>query len=99
MACRSCQRCGCTDHNACVLAGIPCMWVAEDVCSACATVEELAENVAACEWLGLVALASLQRLTAPVTVMGRVVSRSETRHTRRSACSATGPCGTSPRKT
>lgn len=38
---RECRLCGCTDDNACVGAdGLPCHWVAADLCSACA--EDLA---------------------------------------------------------
>ena len=33
---RSCESCGCTDDRACTDdAGLPCWWVAEDLCSAC----------------------------------------------------------------
>lgn len=34
---RSCRFCTCTDERACVTTdGVPCHWVSEDVCSACA---------------------------------------------------------------
>lgn len=32
---RVCRACGCTDKAACVVAGVPCHWVEEDLCSAC----------------------------------------------------------------
>jgi hypothetical protein len=31
-----CWVCGCTDSRACVTNGVPCHWVEEDLCSACA---------------------------------------------------------------
>lgn len=37
-----CGRCGCTDLKACVILGEPCFWIKPNVCSACATVLELA---------------------------------------------------------
>lgn len=33
---RKCRACGCTETMACVVEGVPCHWVAEDLCSACA---------------------------------------------------------------
>lgn len=33
---RACRFCRCTDDRACVTDGIPCHWVAADICSACA---------------------------------------------------------------
>jgi ParB family chromosome partitioning protein len=33
---KKCRVCGCTDDNACVVEGVPCHWVEEDLCSACA---------------------------------------------------------------
>ena len=35
MGARTCRLCGCTDRRACVTGGIPCHWVAAEVCSAC----------------------------------------------------------------
>jgi hypothetical protein len=33
---RRCRKCGCTEFNACLVDGVPCWWVEEDLCSACA---------------------------------------------------------------
>lgn len=33
---RACRVCGCTQNNACVIAGVPCHWVEPNLCSACA---------------------------------------------------------------
>lgn len=33
---RACKICGCTDEEACVTPSGPCMWVYDDLCSACA---------------------------------------------------------------
>jgi hypothetical protein len=44
---RTCRLCGCTDRRACVTAGIPCHWVAAEVCSACVQIPaELAARFA-----------------------------------------------------
>lgn len=32
----ACRICGCTEHRACVVAGLPCHWIEPDLCSACA---------------------------------------------------------------
>lgn len=98
MAQRSCERCGCTGDHACVVAGIPCVWVGETLCSACASVTELADSEVGCVWLGVVILAGLKRLRQPVIVTGQVLRR-EVLATRRSPCSPTGRCGTLPLKT
>lgn len=31
-----CRGCGCSDFNACVIDGVPCHWVENDLCSVCA---------------------------------------------------------------
>jgi len=36
MSKRKCRVCGCTDQQGCVVDGLPCHWVADDLCSACA---------------------------------------------------------------
>ena len=37
-----CRECGCIDSDCCVdLTGEPCWWVQDDLCSACASPEEL----------------------------------------------------------
>ena len=41
---RRCSRCGCTEHDACQVLGVPCCWIREDLCSACATLAELIES-------------------------------------------------------
>lgn len=41
---RKCRKCGCTDRRACLVLDVPCCWVAEDLCSACATVPQLLES-------------------------------------------------------
>jgi hypothetical protein len=33
---RACSECGCTNTTPCVTAGVPCHWVSDDLCSACA---------------------------------------------------------------
>lgn len=46
-AVRNCRVCGCSDIDcsACILrTGAPCLWVREDLCSACATLEQLLER-------------------------------------------------------
>ena len=46
----ACRRCGCSDRDCseCVeRTGEPCWWVEADLCSACATPEEIAEAMAA----------------------------------------------------
>lgn len=99
MARRQCLVCGCTDDAPCVISGVPCCWVGAELCSACASVEQMKDDEQACQWLGAIALASLRRLSQRATVTGRVVSRSEIPVSRRSPCSPTGRCGTSPPKT
>lgn len=46
IACHSetwaCRRCHCTDRTPCLLSGEPCHWIAKDLCSSCATAEQLA---------------------------------------------------------
>ena len=39
---RKCRICGCTNFNACVEVGtgLPCYWIQEDLCSACASPAE-----------------------------------------------------------
>jgi len=47
---RACERCGCTEFNACVEpGGMACAWVAQDVdlCSACCSQDELRRHVLA----------------------------------------------------
>lgn len=39
---RACRKCGCTQNNACLTDGVPCHWVAKDLCSACAAKETAA---------------------------------------------------------
>lgn len=40
---RACRVCGCTDARACVTVdGVPCHWIAADLCSACAAADEVA---------------------------------------------------------
>ena len=41
---RRCRVCGCTEARACEVLGIPCCWVTEDLCSACATIEQLVNS-------------------------------------------------------
>lgn len=41
---RTCRVCGCTDEAACEVQGVPCLWVQEDLCSACAPVRMLLES-------------------------------------------------------
>lgn len=98
MAATRCERCGCTADQACVVAGVPCCWISETLCSACADIPELVASESGCQWLGVVVLAGLYRLQQPVVVTGRVLRR-EVTDTRRSPCSPTGRCGTLPRKT
>lgn len=37
----TCELCGCTDFAACQTPEGPCHWVAANLCSACATVEDV----------------------------------------------------------
>jgi hypothetical protein len=46
--------CGCTDVAACSVAGVPCFWVANDLCSACATVEQVVESPGGKDWLSVI---------------------------------------------
>ncbi len=39
----TCERCGCTDDNACIVDGEPCSWARDGLCDACLTPEEWAE--------------------------------------------------------
>lgn len=49
---RKCRVCGCTDLQACQVAGVPCCWIEEDLCSACAPVRAvLASEGAGRVWL------------------------------------------------
>lgn len=74
---RRCRVCGCTDDRACVVQGVPCCWVSEDLCSACATVQELlASEDAGWPWLVCVMSAHLGddlgvELEVPVPVIWR----------------------------
>lgn len=38
---RTCRVCGCTDKRACLVLGISCCWIEEDLCSACGTAAQL----------------------------------------------------------
>lgn len=42
---RRCRVCGCTDAHACIDGGVPCHWVADDLCSACDQEASEAETV------------------------------------------------------
>jgi hypothetical protein len=51
-ATRQCRVCGCTDLQACDVAGVPCCWIEEDLCSACAPMRAvLASEDAGRPWL------------------------------------------------
>jgi hypothetical protein len=53
--CRKCRVCGCTDDRACLVQGIPCCWIEEDLCSSCATLPQLlASEDAGVPWLSVV---------------------------------------------
>lgn len=32
---RKCRKCGCTESRACLVEGVPCWWIEDDLCSAC----------------------------------------------------------------
>jgi len=51
----TCRECGCTDSAACLVAGVPCMWVEADLCSGCASVSQLLEAAGGLAWVLLVA--------------------------------------------
>lgn len=51
----ACRVCGCTDRNACDVSAVPCFWVEGDLCSACATVEQVLEARGGLAWLLAVA--------------------------------------------
>lgn len=59
VAIRQCRFCGCTENRACVTAGVPCYWIAGDVCSApaCerafAASDELLDEKAAAAFLAI----------------------------------------------
>ena len=49
---RTCRVCGCTDDAACTVLDVPCCWIEADLCSACATLEQLlASEDAGVPWL------------------------------------------------
>ena len=49
---RTCRVCGCTDDAACTVLDVPCCWIEADLCSACATLEQLlASEEAGVPWL------------------------------------------------
>jgi len=50
MSDRKCRVCGCTDARACICEGLPCCWVEEDLCSACATPAELVRSEQGRAW-------------------------------------------------
>jgi hypothetical protein len=59
---RRCRVCGCTDHDACTVLDVPCCWVGEELCSACAPLGQLLESEdAGLPWL--------------ITVMGEYFGR------------------------
>lgn len=41
---RRCRECGCDDRHACIDQGLPCYWVGEDLCSACARLAMVAQE-------------------------------------------------------
>ena len=49
-----CRRCGCTDEAGCLVAGVVCTWVQDNLCSACATLAELLSHEDGIAWLHLV---------------------------------------------
>lgn len=49
---RRCRECGCTEARACTVAGVPCMWIGEDLCSACA-LEPFLASAAGLMWVQL----------------------------------------------
>jgi len=52
---RRCRVCGCTDHDACTVLDVPCCWIAEDLCSACAPLGQVLESEdAGLPWLIMV---------------------------------------------
>ena len=60
-AVRTCRQCGCTDVRACRVAGVPCCWVQDDLCSACAA-EPFLRSAPALYWLSLVVAAAAKEL-------------------------------------
>ena len=51
---RECCECGCTDDHACLVEGVPCFWVRDDLCSRCATLAEVESTERGRTWLALV---------------------------------------------
>lgn len=45
-----CRRCGCTEKNACSVAGVTCYWVEPDLCSMCASVREIVSTSYGTGW-------------------------------------------------
>lgn len=64
---RRCRVCGCTDVQACRVAGLACVWAGPDLCSAC-VIQPLLDSPGGMFWLVEAAkaiTASLQRREMP----------------------------------
>jgi len=59
-----CRVCGCTDQHGCMVwlsgVGTPCCWVEPDLCSKCATIEQLWQSEAGLHWLSELLPGALQ---------------------------------------
>jgi len=81
---RKCRVCGCTDDGPCVVADVPCCWVQDDLCSACATISEIIESSSGQRWLAYVhanlavqALDLVERLASETTWLDEVYELTE----------------------
>jgi len=57
-----CDTCGCSDHDACGINGVPCTWIEENLCSTCASLEQLLASEAGRYWLGSLLFATHDKL-------------------------------------
>jgi len=58
---RRCRQCGCTEVTACTVASVPCCWVEDDLCSACA-VQPFLRSAVGLHWLELAMVRMLDDL-------------------------------------
>jgi len=69
MACRVCECrrvCEWTDRTACAVSEVPCFWVEEDLCSSCATVQQVLKTRGGMAWLLTIAADISRQMEAEV---------------------------------
>lgn len=74
---RQCRCCGCTDNDACQVNGVACCWIDEELCSACAGIEDIVNTLAGQAWLVKLLEATKQQFDAGQLPSGHVACNAD----------------------